>query len=144
MISRMIGSHEFKKINFQSSGSESVITNSAYMAALLDRAQCETREGIEKLLEDEIRGDNWDYDARGFEQHMLEEDDVRVNWKTGKFEENNLVCSSCGDRNAWDCVHVCCQDECRRHLNALQAFPLAAWDVISAAPLDPEMVKAAR
>jgi len=29
-------------------------------------------------------------------------------------------------------------------LNALQAFPLAAWDDISAAPLDPEMAKAAR
>ena len=26
----------------------------------------------------------------------------------------------------------------------MQAFPLAAWDDISAAPLDPEMVKAAR
>ena len=29
-------------------------------------------------------------------------------------------------------------------MNALQAFPLAAWDDISAAALDPEMVKAAR
>ena len=29
-------------------------------------------------------------------------------------------------------------------MNALQAFPLAAWDDISAAPLDPEMAKAAR
>ena len=75
---------------------------------------------------------------------MLEESDVRLDWKAGKFEEGNLVHSSCGDRNAWDCAHVCCEDECKRHLNALQSFPLAAWDDISAAPLDPEMVKAAR
>ena len=59
-------------------------------------------------------------------------------------EEDNLVCSSCGDRNAWDRVHACCEDECKKHLDALQSFPLAAWDDISAAPLDPDMVKAAR
>ena len=80
----------------------------------------------------------------GFEQHMLEEAEVRVDWQTGKFEEEELVCGSCGDRNAWDGVHSCCQDECKRHINALQSFPLAAWDDISAAPLNPEMVKAAR
>ena len=75
---------------------------------------------------------------------MLEEGDVRVNWQTGKFEEDELECTSCGDRNAWDGVHACCQEECKRHINALQSFPLAAWDDISAAPLNPEMVKAAR
>ena len=32
----------------------------------------------------------------------------------------------------------------KRLINALQSFPLAAWDDISAAPLNPEMVKAAR
>ena len=75
---------------------------------------------------------------------MLEENEVRVNWQTGKFEESGLVCSNCGDRNAWDCVHACCQDECKKHINALQSFPLAACDDICAAPLNPEMVKAAR
>ena len=34
----------------------------------------------------EIRGDNWERDKRGFEQHMLEEDQVRVDWMNGKFE----------------------------------------------------------
>ena len=67
-----------------------------------------------------------------------------MNWQTGKFEESGLVCGNCGDRNDWDCVHVSCQDECKKHINALQSFPLAAWDDISAAPLNPEMVKAAR
>ena len=36
------------------------------------------------------------------------------------------------------------KENVKRHINALQSFPLAAWDDISAAPLNPEMVKAAR
>ena len=75
---------------------------------------------------------------------MLEENEIRVNWQTGKFEEDGLKCGSCGDQNAWDVIHARCQEECKRHTNALQSFPLAAWDDISAAPLNPEMVKAAR
>ena len=114
------------------------------MATLLEGAKCETTEAVEKLLEEEIRGGSWNDEARGVEQHMLDEGEVRVNWMAGRFEEIGLVCSSCGDRNAWDCVHTCCQDECQRHINALQAFPLAAWDDFSSAPLDPEMVKTAR
>ena len=54
----------------------------------------------EKLLEDEVKGEGWDQEVRGFEQHMLEESAVRVNWQAGKFEESGWVCSSCGDRNA--------------------------------------------
>ena len=75
---------------------------------------------------------------------MREENKIRLNWQTGKFEEDGLKCGSCGDQNAWDGVHACCHEECKRYLNALQSFPLAAWDDISAAPLDPEMVKAPR
>ena len=144
MLIRMTGSEDFKKVNIRGSDIESVITNFAYVAAILDGAQCETKEAIEKLLEEEVKGDGWDQEVRDFEQHMLEEVEVRASWQTGKFEECNLVCSSCGDRNAWDGVHTCCQEECKRHVNALQSFPLAAWDDISAAPLNPEMVKAAR
>ena len=40
--------------------------------------------------------------------------------------------------------NACCQDACKQTLNALQTFPLAAWDDISSAPLDPEKVIAAR
>ena len=105
---------------------ESVITNSAYIAALLEGAQCTTREGVERLLEDEVKDRSWNQEVRGFEQHMLEENEVRVNWQTGKFEEDGLKCGSCGDQNAWDGMHACCQEECERHLNALQSFPLAA------------------
>ena len=124
-------------MDLQGPGFESVVTNSAHIAALLEGAQCTTKESVEELLEDEVKGRSWRQEVVGFEQHMLEENEVRVNWQTGSFEEDELVCSSCGDRNAWDGVHACCQEECKRHLNALQSFPFAAWGDISAAPLDP-------
>ena len=44
----------------------------------------------------------------------------------------------------WGRTHACCQDECKKAFNALQTFPLAAWDDISSAPLDPEKAIAAR
>ena len=71
---------------------------------------------------------------------MAEEDTVRLDWKSGSFESNSLKCETCGDRNAWERVHQCCKEQCARNLNALQAFPFAAWDDISAAPLDPGKV----
>ena len=74
-------------------------------------------------------------DKRGFEQHMLEEDKVRDDWMAGVFEEKE-VCRSCKNGNAWNLMHQCCQKQCHEKLNALQAFPYAAWDDISAAPLD--------
>ena len=42
-------------------------------------------------------------------------------------------------------MHRCSEDQCTGILNALQAFPFAAWDDISAVPLeDPLKVVAAR
>ena len=58
MLSRTTKSHEFKRVNIQGPGIESVVTNSAYAASLLERAQCETREGVEKLIEEEVKGDS--------------------------------------------------------------------------------------
>ena len=80
---------------------------------------------------------------RAFEQHMMEEDQVRVDWKNGKTEQR-MACDACGDKNVWGRVHRCCQRQCDGTLNALQAFPYAAWDDISAAPLYPVKVTAAR
>ena len=62
-------------------------------------------------------------DLKGFERHMKEEEEVRLNWSSGKFEKNSLQCTTCGDQRVWDRTHACCQDECRRALNALQTFP---------------------
>ena len=75
---------------------------------------------------------------------MMAENRIRVDWQTGKFEADGLKCSSCGDKNAWSGVHAWCREECKKHINALQTFPLAAWDDVSAAPLNPEMVRTAR
>ena len=44
------------------------------------------------------------------------------------------------DKNVWGRIHKCCDDQCKKALNALQMFPLAAWDDTNAAPLDPEKV----
>ena len=41
-------------------------------------------------------------------------------------------------------MHQRCQKQCHERLNALQAFPHAAWGDISAAPLDPVKATAAR
>ena len=38
------------------------------------------------MLEAEVRGPNWEHDIKGFEQHMQEEGEVRLNWNAGKFE----------------------------------------------------------
>ena len=45
---------------------------------------------------------------------MLEENEIRVNWQTDKFEEDGLRCSSCGDQNAWDGIHACCQEKFKK------------------------------
>ena len=52
--------------------------------------------------------------------------------------------SCCGDKNAWDKTHNCCEEQCKGVLNALRAFPFAAWDDISGAKLDPAKVVEAR
>ena len=74
---------------------------------------------------------------------MLEEDNVRGDWMRGEFEAKE-ICQGCNNANAWNLMHQCCQKQCHERLNALQAFPHAAWDDISAAPLDPVKVVAAR
>ena len=74
---------------------------------------------------------------------MLEEGRVRADWNVGAFEKNE-VCRKCGSKSAWGQKHQCCQTQCHESLNALQAFPYAACDDISAAPLDPVKVTAAR
>ena len=74
---------------------------------------------------------------------MLEEYDVRLKWESGQLEEI-FACETCGDKNAWDKMHRCCVKQCAGILNVMQSFPFAAWDDISAAPLDPLKVVAAR
>ena len=69
---------------------------------------------------------------------MKEEDEVRVNWRSGKFEEGRMGCEPCGDKNAWDSSHACCNQQRNGKMNALQAFPFSAWDDVSGAKLEAE------
>lgn len=75
---------------------------------------------------------------------MVEEDQIRLDWMKGAFESSSTRCKECGDKNVWDQVHSCCVEQCREHLNGLRSYPLAAWDDVTGAPLDPEKVVAAR
>lgn len=144
MLTQLTGCDKFRKVNFEGSEVESVITNSNHLAEVLTKSKCTSRETVEQMLEAEVKSGDWESDMRGFEQHVEEEGRVRVDWANGKFENHHLQCPTCGDKNVWDRVHACCQDVCKETLNALQAFPLAAWDDISSVPLDPEKVIAAR
>jgi hypothetical protein len=75
---------------------------------------------------------------------MLEEDVVRMDWAAGRFEKESVQCESCGEKNAWDKVHKCGEEQCKGMMNALQHSPFAAWGDISFAPLDPAKATAAR
>ena len=55
-----------------------------------------------------------------------------------------MVCEACGDKNAWDRPHACCNQQCNGIFNALQAFPFSVWDNASGAKLGPPGVINAR
>ena len=86
---------------------------------------------MDDAVSEEARRQNWAIAHMQFEQHMKEEDEARVGWMSGKFEEGRMVCETCGDKNAWDRSHACCSHQFNGILNALQAFPSSAWDVVS-------------
>ena len=142
-LSHLTKGGKFFKVNLRGTDAESILTNSAQLASVIQASGCESCEDVEKELEKVVRGHDWEEDKKGFEQHMVEEDRVRLRWQSGGYEEK-MACETCGDKNAWDKMHHCCEKQCAGILNALQAFPLAAWDDISAAPLDPLKVIEAR
>ena len=123
MLSQLTGGGKFRRVNLTGAGIESVVTNTCYLAEVLEKATCTTKEKIERVLEDEVKGASWEQDMKGSEQHMKEEEEVRLDWSNGKFGKNNMQCTTCGDTNVWDRTHACCQDECKKVLNALQTFP---------------------
>ena len=55
MLSHLTQSRQFKRINMQGAGMDSVITNSTYLAEVVEKAQCTTREKVEQILEDEVK-----------------------------------------------------------------------------------------
>ena len=119
------------------------MTNSESLAKAIEMAICETCKEVDDAVSEEVKRQNWDSPYKQFEQPMKEEDEVRVDWLSGKFEEGEMVCETCGVKNAWDRSHACCSQQSSGILNALQAFPFSAWDDVAGAKLDPaEVIKA--
>ena len=71
---------------------EPIVMNSARLASIIKEAECATSQEVEEELEKQVRGSKWGKDQKGFEQHMLEEDVVRMNWAAGKFERGSMRC----------------------------------------------------
>ena len=99
-LSGLTKGNQFYKVNLEGEEAKSVLTNSARLAKIIEASNCSNSEDVIREMEKEIKGDDWERDKRGFEQHMLEEDRVRVDWKSGKFEQK-MACHTCGDKTAW-------------------------------------------
>ena len=78
---------KFHKVNLGGDEAESILKNSAKLAEIIEDSECSSTEDVVREMEKEVRGDEWERDKRGFEQHMLEEDRIRAVWKKGEFEK---------------------------------------------------------
>ena len=123
MLSSLTGGVKLYKVNLYCGAAEPILTNSADVAELLKEADCQTIEAVEARLEEEVKGKTWEADKRSFERRMEEEAKVRLDWRIGTGEKDAMACDA---------------------LNALQSFPFAAWDDVSAAPPNPGKVVEAR
>ena len=87
----------------------SVLANARKVEELLKEHDCQTFEAVEEVLEAEVRGTNWREEVDIFEQHMLEEDSIRVDWTNDGSKEGAHSCPMCGDWNMWGSMHDCCR-----------------------------------
>ena len=55
MLTQLTGYSKFRKVNFEGSEVESVITNSDRLAEVLTNSKCASRETVEKVLEAEVK-----------------------------------------------------------------------------------------
>ena len=60
MLSQLTGGGKFKKVNLSGAGMESVVTNSGYLVDVLEKANCASKEKVEKIFQDEIKGASWE------------------------------------------------------------------------------------
>ena len=70
---------------------ESVVTNSESSATATEKANCGTCKEVDEAVSEGARRQNWTSAHTEFEQHIKEEDEVRANWLSGKFEEGRMV-----------------------------------------------------
>ena len=66
-------------------GSE--VTNSEPLARATERANCRTCEEVQDAVNEEVMKQHWEPAHVQFEQHMKEEDEVRVSWIRGNMKK---------------------------------------------------------
>ena len=89
-LSGLTNGGKFYKVNLDGDEAESILTNSAKLAKIIEVSKCSSADDVIREMEKEVRGDEWEEAKRGFEQHVLEEDRVRADWKRGEFEKSAI------------------------------------------------------
>ena len=79
---------------------ESILTNSHRLAEIIEKSNCRTCADVEEAVDAEMKKQHWNVPQVQFEQHMKEEDMVRIDWQNGMFEKNDMRCETRGDRTA--------------------------------------------
>ena len=102
----MTKGNQFYRVNSEGDEAKSILTNSARLAKIIEASNCSNSGNLIREIEKEIKGDDWERDERGFEQHMLEENQVRVDWKNGKFEQQWLATRAATRMHEIKCVDV--------------------------------------
>ena len=66
---------------------DSVMTNSAHLADVIRLTNCKTCKDVEEIVDKEFWRQCWNSSDVKFEQHMKEEDEARIGWEGGAFED---------------------------------------------------------
>lgn len=84
LLSQLTKGAKSHKVKLWGSDAESILTNSAHVARMIKKADCESSEAVETKLEKDAKGNHWEEDKKGFEHYMLGEDEVRMEWTPGR------------------------------------------------------------
>ena len=90
---------------------DSVVTNSAHLADVMKKSNCKTCGDVEDAIDREMKRQHCNSGQDQFEHHMVEDDAVRIDWQNGELEKDRMICETCGDRDAWDRVRACCDQQ---------------------------------
>ena len=53
---------QFHKVNLKGKFDESIITNSSKLASLIEESKCQNADDVDREMEREIKGKNWEKD----------------------------------------------------------------------------------
>ena len=99
-MQHLMGSSKLYSVKLKTRGSkatgigveaESVVTNSESLVKAIEKTNCQSCEDIDSAVNKEAKKRDWDSIQSRFEQHMKEEDEVRADWRSGKFEERKMM-----------------------------------------------------